>query len=80
MIVVARRGWRSHTAVASTSRPNSGYADLNDSDYQADILLPANVTQTIDGQTAYELTIERTNTYNPYVIMPVPDSVRAAAQ
>lgn len=58
----------------------AGYADLNDSDYQADILLPANVMQTIDGQTAYELTIERTNTYNPYVIMPVPDSVRAAAQ
>ena len=58
----------------------SGYADLNDSDYQADVLLPANVMQTIDGQTAYELTIERTNTYNPYVIMPVPDSVRTAAQ
>lgn len=58
----------------------SGYADLNESDYQADIFLPANVMQTIDGQTVLDLTIERTNTYNPYVIMPVPDSVRAAAQ
>jgi len=58
----------------------SGYADLNETDYQADILLPANVMRTIDGQTVLDLTIERTNTYNPYVIMPVPDSVRAAAQ
>ena len=58
----------------------SGYADLNDSDYQADIYLPANVMQTVDGQTVLDLTIERTNTYNPYVIMPVPESVRAAAQ
>jgi len=58
----------------------SGYADLNDSDYQADIFLPANVLQTVDGQTVLDLTIERTNTYNPYVIMPVPESVRAAAR
>lgn len=67
-------GGRQHAATYS------GYGDLNDSDYQADILLPANVTRTIDGQTVLELTIERTNTYNPYVIMPVPDSVRSAAQ
>ena len=58
----------------------SGYADLNESDYQADIFLPANIMRTIDGQTVLDLTIERTNTYNPYVIMPVPDSVRSAAQ
>jgi hypothetical protein len=58
----------------------SGYADLNESDYRADIFLPANVMQTIGGQTVLDLTIERTNTYNPYVIMPVPDSVRSAAQ
>ena len=58
----------------------SGYADLNESDYQADIFLPANIMRTIDGQTGLDLTIEHTNTYNPYVIMPVPDSVRSAAQ
>ena len=58
----------------------SGYGDLNESDYLADIYLPASVVQTVDGQTVLDLTIEQTNTYNPYVIMPVPDSVRAAAQ
>ena len=57
----------------------SDYADLNDSDYQADILLPASVVQTVDGQTVLDLTIERSNTYNPYVLMPVPDTVREAA-
>ena len=57
----------------------SDYADLNDIDYQADIYLPAHVVQTVDGQTVLDLTIERSNTYNPYVIMPVPETVREAA-
>ena len=73
------RAWKRRIEAGRWSRP-SGYADLNDSDYQADIFLPANVMQTIDGQTVLDLTIERTNTYNPYVIMPVPESVRSAAQ
>ena len=57
----------------------SGYADLNESDYQADIYLPAHTVQTIDGQTVLDLTIEKSNTYNPYVIMPVPETVEKVA-
>jgi hypothetical protein len=56
----------------------SDYGDLNDADYQADIFLPAHVVRTIDGQTVLDLTIERSNTYNPYVMMPVPGTVRDA--
>lgn len=57
----------------------SGYADLNEKDYQADIFLPARVVQTVDGQNVLDLTIEKSNTYNPYVIMPVPDAVQRAS-
>jgi hypothetical protein len=54
----------------------SNYGDLNESDYKADIFVPANMVATIDGQTVLDLTIDKTNTYNPYVIMPVPPAVQ----
>lgn len=57
----------------------SNYGDLNEADYKADIFVPARVVRTVDGQTVLDLTIEKTNTYNPYVIMPVPPSVQKAA-
>jgi PHD/YefM family antitoxin component YafN of YafNO toxin-antitoxin module len=57
----------------------SDYGDLNEADYKADIFLPAHVLQTVDGQTVLDLTIQKSNTYNPYVIMPVPDTVQRAA-
>ena len=57
----------------------SGYGDLNEADYKADIFLPARVVQTVDGQTVLDLTIQKSNTYNPYVIMPVPEAVQKAA-
>ena len=56
----------------------SNYSDLNDADYKADIFVAARVVRTIDGQTVMDLTIDRTNTYNPYVIMPVPPAVQKA--
>jgi hypothetical protein len=34
----------------------------------------------VDGQTVLDLTIEKTNTYNPYAIMPVPNVQKAAAR
>ena len=58
----------------------SEYGDLNWDDYQADVMLPRRIVTTIDGQTVLDLTVENTNTYNPYVLMPVPNSVVAAAQ
>lgn len=54
------------------------YGDLNEKDYQADIMFPAKITQTIDGRPSLTLTVEKTNTYNPYVIVPVPPNVQAA--
>jgi len=57
----------------------SEYADLNEADYQADIFMPRRIVQTVDGENVLDLTIQKTNTYNPYVLMPVPESVRKAA-
>lgn len=57
----------------------SGYADLNDADYKADIFLPARIVQTVDGQNTFDITVRRSNTYNPYVIAPVPESVQKNA-
>jgi hypothetical protein len=57
----------------------SDYRDLNDADYKADIFFPAHIVRTVDGQTVLDLTIQKTNTYNPYVIMPVPESIRKVA-
>lgn len=56
----------------------SNYADLNEADLKADIFVPAHVVAAVDGQTVLDLTIDRTNTYNPYVIMPVPPAVQNA--
>lgn len=55
------------------------YGDLNESDYKADIFVPARIVRTVDGQTVLDITIDKTNTYNPYIIMPVPASVQKAA-
>jgi hypothetical protein len=56
----------------------SGYADLNEADYKADIFMPSRAVRTVDGQTVLDLTLDKTNTYNPYVIMPVPPAVQKA--
>lgn len=57
----------------------SNYGDLNEKDYLADIYFPARIVQTVDGQPVLDLTVEKTNTYNPYVLMPVPETVQKAA-
>ena len=57
----------------------SEYGDLNEKDYKADVFFPARIVQSVDGQTVLDLTIQKTNTYNPYVIIPVPESVEKAA-
>ena len=54
------------------------YGDWND-DAKADIYLPKHIVQTQNGMTVLDLTITHTNTYNPYVIMPVPASVKGGA-
>ena len=54
------------------------YGDWND-DAKADVYLPKHVVQTQNGMTVLDLTVTNTNTYNPYVIMPIPANVRGGA-
>lgn len=56
------------------------YGDYNDKDYKSDVQFPRRIVQKVDGQTVFDLTVERTNTYNPYIVMPVPDSVMKAGK
>lgn len=51
------------------------YGDWNWEDYQADIMVPRRMTRK-QGDTTVELVTTNTNTYNPYVIMPVPENVK----
>jgi hypothetical protein len=51
------------------------YGDWNWDDYQADIMLPRRAVRK-QGDTTLELMTTNTNTYNPYVVMPVPEGVR----
>ena len=57
----------------------SGYGDLNEPDLKADIFFPARIVRTVDGQPVLDLTIQKTNTYNPYVLVPGPGNVQKAA-
>ena len=50
------------------------YGDQNWDDYRADIMLPKRITRT-QGDITWVLTTTNTNTYNPYVVMPVPANV-----
>jgi len=54
------------------------YGDWND-DAKADVYLPKRIVQTQNGATVLDLTVTHTNTYNPYVIMPIPANVRGGA-
>lgn len=51
------------------------YRDWNEEDYKSDVLLPGTIVQTRNGTTAFDLTLNWSNTYNPYVVMPVPDGI-----
>ncbi|MGE3841000.1 MAG: hypothetical protein AB7I50_05380 [Vicinamibacterales bacterium] len=55
------------------------YGDLNEADYKADIMFPRRIVQKKDGATVLDLTVTKTNTYNPYVIVPVPQGMEKAA-
>lgn len=55
------------------------YRDWNADDYKSDALLPGRIVQERNGVRVMDLTLTRSQTYNPYVIMPVPENVRKAA-
>jgi hypothetical protein len=52
------------------------YGDWNGADYLSDVMFPRHIIQKRGTTTIADLTVTKTNTYNPYVIMPVPDSVK----
>ena len=54
------------------------YGDWNGSDYQSDVMTPQRIVQRRNGVTIFELTTKVTNTYNPYVIVPVPPQIQKA--
>jgi hypothetical protein len=57
----------------------SDYGDWNAKDYKSDALLPRRIIQERNGATVADLTLTMSQTYNPYVVMPVPENVRKAA-
>ena len=57
----------------------SDYRDLNADDYKSDALLPRRIVSERNGAKLVDLTLTMTQTYNPYVVMPVPENVRKAA-
>jgi len=56
------------------------YGDWNGADYLSDVMFPKHIVQKRGAMTITDLTITKTNTYNPYVIMPVPDTVRVGVR
>jgi hypothetical protein len=50
----------------------SEYGDWNWDDYKSDAFTPKRASRKF-GETTLELTTTNTNTYNPYVVMPVPE-------
>ena len=57
----------------------SDYGDWNASDYKSDALLPKRMVHERNGVRVADLTLTQTQTYNPYVVMPVPENVRKTA-
>jgi len=53
----------------------SDYQDWNEADYKSDVLLPGRIVQKRAGETILDLTLTQSNTYNPYVVMPVPENI-----
>ena len=51
------------------------YGDRNEADYKSDVMFPGRIVRRRGGETLLDLTVTLTNTYNPYVIMPVPPSI-----
>jgi hypothetical protein len=62
-----------------TDTTYSEYGDWNWDDYKADVMVPRRIVQKRADGTMWDLRVTNTNTYNPYVVMPVPQNVRKAA-
>ena len=54
----------------------SEYGDWNGDDYLSDVMFPKRIVLRRNGTEVLNLTVTKTNTYNPYVIVPVPASLK----
>jgi glyoxylase-like metal-dependent hydrolase (beta-lactamase superfamily II) len=57
----------------------SDYKDLGGELYQSDVLVPQHIVQKLGGFPVLDVTLDKANAYNPYVVFPVPDNVQKAA-
>jgi hypothetical protein len=63
----------SRMGTVTTVTTYAEHGDWNGADYLSDVLFPKRIVQKRGTATLMDLTVTKTNTYNPYVIMPVPD-------
>ena len=80
--LIERVEWRSDNPVLGdtvTETTYSDYADWNDPDLKSDVLFPRHIVQKQGGFPVLDLTITKTDTNNPYVVIPVPESIGNAA-
>ena len=56
------------------------YGDWNGADYLSDVMFPKRIVQKRGTATIADLTVTKTNTYNPYVIFPVPANIATTSQ
>jgi hypothetical protein len=67
----------SRMGTVTTVTTYAEHGDWNGADYLSDVLFPKRIVQKRGTATTMDLTVTKTNTYIPYVIMPVPASVTA---
>lgn len=65
---------------AVTEFTYSNYADFNDKEERLDAFFAGRIVETRGTATVLDLTVNRTNTGNLYIVMPVPPNVRKAGQ
>lgn len=64
----------------STEFTYSNYADFNDKEERLDAFFAGRLVEKRGTATVLDLTVNRTNTGNLYIVMPVPANVRKAGQ
>src|SRR6185436_849694 len=64
---------------ATTVTTYAEYGDWNGADYLSDVMFPKRIVSKRDGVTLLDVTVSKTNTYNPYVVMPVPENIAPAS-
>ena len=56
----------------------SNYHDIGGTELPSDIMFPGKIVRKLGGKTVLDLTVSHGNSYNPYVIVPVPENVSRA--